>query len=202
VGERTSISVELDGSPDPETMARASQIAEQNGFFAVDSGNGINFVNDIYSDIGGSRTGSTLGKELKGQLGEDIQSLLGRPGNRVKIQTGYEDYESAWQAGQGSGAATEQFLNRLDENPTFAINIEPALRRKAAANIARDDAAGFSQRDDVRNARQILVNEGIEGLRSALRSGAVLPATVLSVLSPLALMGSDESQAANSPMGI
>jgi len=201
-GERTSVNIELDGSPDPETMSRASQIAEQNGFFAVDTGNGVNFVNDIYSDVGGARTGTSLGKELKGQLGQEIESLLGKRVNRVKVQAGYEDYESAWRSGQGSGAATEQFLNKLDENPTFAANIEPALKRKAAANIARDEAAGFPQREDVRNARQILIDKGIEGLRSALKSGAVLPAIVAAVLAPSVLKDSEEPQAVSSLRGI
>lgn len=201
-GERTSVNIDLPGSPDPETMSAASELASQNGFFAIDTGNGINFVNDIYSPIGGKRTGANVGKDLSGSLGQQIESLFGTPGTRVKIQTGYEDFEEAWQAGQGSGKATEQFLNKLDENPTFAMSIEPALQRKAAANIARDDAAGFPQRDDVRNARQIFVAQGIEGLRSALKSGAVLPAIAAAVLTPLALQDSDEPQSGGLLRGI
>ena len=201
-GERTSVNIDLPGSPDPETMSAASELASQNGFFAIDTGNGINFVNDIYSPIGGKRTGANVGKDLSGSLGQQIESLFGAPGTRVKIQTGYEDFEEAWQAGQGSGKATEQFLNKLDENPTFAMSIEPALQRKAAANIARDDAAGFPQRDDVRNARQIFVAQGIEGLRSALKSGAVLPAIAAAVLTPLALQDSDEPQSGGLLRGI
>ena len=193
-GDRTSVTVPLDGSPDQGQMAQAVALAEANGFFAIDTGFGINFVNDIYSDIGAARTGADVGKALKGDFGKQIESLLGAPGARVKVQTGYEDFEDAWKAGQGSAAATRQFLDKLDENPTFAISIEPALQRKAAANIARDDAAGFPQRADVRNAREIFIKQGYEGLRSALKSGAVLPAIAAAVLSPLALQDSDEPQ--------
>jgi len=173
--ERTSITVKLDESPTPETMAQASKIAKENGFFAVDTSNGVNFINDIWSPQGQVRTGASLGKDLKGELGQQIKSTLGAPGSRVKIQGGYEDYENAWQAGVGSGKATEQFLNRLDENPTFAHNIEPALQRKAAANILRDEATDLPERKDVQNARTILAEKGIEGLRSAMHQGVNLP---------------------------
>lgn len=201
-GERTSVGVALNDSPDQAKMAEAVALAEANGYFAVDTGFGVNFVNDIYSPIGANRTGADVGKSLKGDFGQQIERLFGVPGTRVKIQAGYEDFEEAWQAGQGSGAATRQFLDKLDENPTFAISIQPALQRKAAANIARDDAAGFPQRADVRNAREIFIKQGYEGLRAALKSGAVLPAIAAAVLSPLALQDSGGAQSGGSQSGI
>ena len=200
--DRTSVNVDLPGSPSPEQMSQASELASQNGYFVVDTGNGVNFVNDTYSSLGAQRTGVQVGKDLKGSFGQQIEALFGAPGNRVKVQAGYEDYEAAWQSGQGSGKATEQFINKLDENPTFALSIEPALQRKAAANIVRDDASGFTGREDVRNARQIFVDRGIEGLRSALKNGAVLPAIAAAVLSPLALKDSDRTGSGNLLNGI
>jgi hypothetical protein len=196
VSERTGITVDLDQSPKPEKMAELSALAENYGFFAVDTGKGVNFISDIYTPIGAERTGSSLGKELKGDLGKEIQELTGAPFSRAKIQTGYEDYESAWQAGEGSGAATKQFLDKLDENPTFALNVEPALQRKALANISRDDAMNLPQREDVRTARKILIEKGISGLRLALENKALLPATVMGVLSPAVIsqMKSDDAQ--------
>jgi len=184
MGDRSSINLPMDGSPEPELMSQISNLAEKNGFFAVDTGNGVNFVNDIYSPIGSKRDGSTLGKELKGDLGKDLESLVGSKGTRVKVQAGYEDYEAAWQAGDGSGRATQQFINKLDENPTFATAIEPALRRKAAANLERDAASGFSGRNDVKNARNILANEGLDGLKAAIAAGTILPALAMLVLDP------------------
>ena len=201
-GERTSVTVSLDGSPNREKMAQAVALADQNGFFAVDTGSGINFINDVYSEIGKKRTGADVGKAIQGEFGQQIESLFGAPASRVKIQAGYEDYEDAWQAGQGSGAATRQFLDKLNENPTFAMSIEPALQRKAAANIARDDAAGFPQRADVRNGREIFIKHGYKGLSSALDSGAAVPAIVAAVLSPMALQDSDEPQSGGLLRGI
>ena len=204
MGERSSINLAMDASPEPELMSDISSLADEYGFFAVDTGNGVNFVNDIYSPVGAERTGATLGKELKGELGEKLDSLVGSRGTRVKVQAGYEDYEAAWQAGEGSGKATTQFLNKLDQNPTFATAIEPALKRKAAANIERDAAMEkfdpgkkFKGRKDVERARRILADKGIDGLKAALAAGTILPAIAMVVLDPSILTASqqpDDSQ--------
>jgi hypothetical protein len=197
MGERSSINLAMDKSPEPELMSDISSLADEYGFFAVDTGNGVNFVNDIYSPIGAERTGGTLGKELKGDLGSRLDALVGSKGTRVKVQAGYEDYEAAWQAGEGSGKATTQFLDRLDENPTFAVAIEPALKRKAAANIERDAGSSFKGRKDIQRARKILSDKGIDGLKAALAAGTILPAIAMVVLDPSILTASrqpDDSQ--------
>mgnify|MGYP003674539594 FL=1 len=204
MGERSSINLAMDASPEPELMSDISSLADEYGFFAVDTGTGVNFVNDIYSPVGAGRTGGTLGKELKGELGSKLDSLVGSKGARVKVQAGYEDYEAAWQAGEGSGKATTQFLNKLDQNPTFATAIEPALKRKAAANIERDAAMEefdpgkpFKGRKDVQRARRILADKGIDGLKAAIAAGTILPAIAMVVLDPSSLTASqqpDDSQ--------
>ena len=45
-------------------------------------------------------------------------------------------------------------------------------------------------RSDVQNARKILADGGLQGLKDALASGALLPAAIVSVLSPSLLSGS------------
>ena len=198
MGERTSLSIPMDSNPSPEQMSRASEIASNNGMFAVDTGSGINFINDPYSTIGSARTGSTLGKELKGDLGVQLKAEFGTPGKRTKIDSGYEDYESAWQAGSGSGKATAQFLEKLSENEAFAGNIEDSLRAKAAANLKRD--AQFSQeyalpvREDIQTARKIFSEKGRAGLIKAIKSGAILPALAAMMVAPQALKKNDDSQ--------
>ena len=197
MGERSSINLAMDASPEPELMSDISSLADEYGFFAVDTGTGVNFVNDIYSPVGAGRTGGTLGKELKGELGSKLDSLVGSKGARVKVQAGYEDYEAAWQAGEGSGKATTQFLDKLDQNPTFATAIEPALKRKAAANIERDAVGSFKGRKDVQRARRILADKGIDGLKAAIAAGTILPAIAMVVLDPSSLTASqqpDDSQ--------
>lgn len=201
VGERTSLSIPMDASPTKKQMEKISAIAEKNGFFAVDTGKGINLINDIYNPIGEARTGVTLGKELKGALGDDIRGLGFRNIERAKIQTGYEDYESAWQAGTGSGEATSKFLADLSKNDVFAKGIEPALRAKAGQNLERDvkfaQQQGMPIREDIVTALTILRDEGIAGLKKAVDNNVILPALVGSILSPAvidSLSANDGSQ--------
>jgi hypothetical protein len=169
-------------------MAKISAIADKNGFFAVDTGKGINLINDIYSPIGESRTGVTLGKELKGALGDDLRNLEMGTAERAKIQTGYQDFESAWQAGTGSKQATSKFLSDMSKNPVFARSIEPALKAKAGQNLERDipfaREQGMAIRDDIVTALTILRDEGIAGLKKAMDNGVILPAIVASIVSP------------------
>ena len=99
----------------------------------------------IYTPIGKARDGTKLGRELKkGELKDGLDEL-GLEAERAKIELGYEDYEEAWQAGEGSEVATKQFLERLDENPEYAARIEGALMDKAAANLERDAAVAVEK---------------------------------------------------------
>jgi len=186
--ERNSLNIPMKTSPTPENMAKLNDLARQNGMYAVDTGSGINLINDPYSSIGKTRTGTSLTKELKGNLGNDLQNIAGTKGQRVKIETGYQDYEDAWKAGVGSGKATTQFLNKLAENNHFATNIEPALKEKAMLNLERDklieSQTGGIVRKDIQLARKILAEKGINGLKDALRKGVALPAAVGVVLDP------------------
>jgi hypothetical protein len=200
VGERTSLIIPMSTNPTPEQMSRASEIASNNGFFAVDTGDSINFINAQAKkgEVGFERTGASLGKELKGDLGVQLKAEFGTPGKRTKIDSGFITYEEAWQAGSGSGKATAQFLEKLGENEAFAGNIEDSLRAKAAANLKRD--AQFSQeyalpvREDIQTARKIFSEQGRAGLVKALKRGAILPASVLAVMSPEFLEQNGNSQ--------
>ena len=196
--ERTSVFVDMDGSPNETQMRDIAKLAEDNGFFAVDTGKGISFINNEFSDIGANRTGQSLSEQLEAGLVDDIEKVTGSPGGqRVKIQTGYEEYESAWAAGEGSRQATEQFFENAERNEAFFNSIEPALRKKARANLARDreraERTGDAVRPDVMERNRILAEEGYEGLKRAYESGALLPAAILAVLSP-ALLSSDDDQ--------
>lgn len=199
-GERSSLTIPMSGSPTQEQMVKLDAFAKKNGMFAVDTGNGVNLINDPWSDVGAKRTGTTLAKELKGDFGKELNKITGNaPGERVKIESGYQDYEGAWAAGQGSGQATSKFLDDLEKNSEFSSRIEPALRRQAAANMKRDEAfaasRGIPLRDDVQMARKILSEQGIAGLKDALKKGALLPAVVGIVLN-------DDQQSGDSLMGM
>lgn len=185
--ERNSLHIPLKSSPTPDQMAKLDQIAKQNGMFAVDTGKGVNLINDPYSTIGKERTGVTLSKEIKGNLGNDLKNVIGDTGQRVKIETGYQDYENLWKEA-GKGKATKQFLDNLNTNPYFAQSIEPALKQKALANMQRDadfaKRTGGKVREDIQRAREIFAAKGISGLTAALASGVVLAGPAREVLDP------------------
>jgi len=237
-GERTGINVPLNESPNEAMMRDISKLAEEEGFFAVDTGKGINFISDSYlhmiresknpnskghklavelkakNDSGEmkwkevtaaweesdfNRTGTSLGQDLKKNgLALRINNVTGGDVKRVKIQTGYEDYEKAWAAGEGSRKATEKFFENAERNEAFFKSIEPALRQKARANLARDidraERTGDAVRPDIMERNRILADEGYPGLKRAFESGALLPAAILAVLSPALLSSSDDDQ--------
>ena len=201
-GEQSSLAIVMDSSPTERQMIEITKFAEDNGFIAVDTGVGINFINDTFSDVGKARTGATLGKELKkgrvldaeknvikeSEIEQNIRSILGDDAqiDRVKIESNYLSFDEAWQAGEGSGAATDQFINELETNKTLRNSLEPTIRSKAGANLARDAElsakTGMPVREDVQNARRILVEGGIEALIKAREAGAILPAVFVAVL--------------------
>jgi len=193
-GERTSLEIDLQRPVSQRELDKLNSIAQSQGYFAVDYGNGVRFINDAFESPIGIQRAETMGKtprfgtdELK-QLQPQILEVVGDANiNRVKIDSGYLDYESALaKINAGSGMATQQFLDYLSENATVARNIEPRLRAKAAENLQRDanfsTQTGMSLREDIQNARRILADTGIEGLRDALAKGALLPAAVGAVL--------------------
>jgi hypothetical protein len=124
--------------------------------------------------------------------------VTGGDAKRVKIQTEYEDYESAWAAGEGSRRVTEQFFENAERNEAFFNSIEPALRQKARANLARDidraERTGDTVRPDVMERNRILADEGYAGLKRAFESEALLPAAILAVLIPALLSSSNDDQ--------
>mgnify|MGYP003647317343 CR=1 FL=1 len=186
-GDRNSLHIPMESSPSPKQMKKLATLAEQNGMFAVDTGKGVNLINDPYSKIGAKRTGKQFQQDVRTDFGQQVTSITGQPGRPVKIETGYQDYESAWKD-VGSGKATKQFLESLKQNEHFANNIEPALQEKALANFQRDakiaKSSGGKVREDIQRARKILATKGIVGLTAALASGVVLADSARSVLDP------------------
>lgn len=189
MGQRSSLSIPMTTNPTPEMMSDLAALAKQYGMFGVDTGNGVSLINDLYSDLGASRTGTTLGKEVKGQMGADLREIIGDiDPKRQKIDTGYLSYQDVLGV-PGTGQATQRFLDKLEENTTLMRSIEPELRQKARANMLRDqeisESTGMPVREDIQRARNILSDGGIDALKKALNDGVVLPAAVMAVLSSL-----------------
>lgn len=191
-GESSSLTIPMDRAVSENEMRAIAQLAEDNGMFAVDTGRGINLINDPYSELGKARTGTTLGKELKkkGALGDQLKTMLpeAQDVQRVTADTGYIDYQQAWQAGEGSGEATQILRGLFDDQPELLNRLDQsaALRKKAAAQIDRDiEFAGKHNmpiREDLQTARRIIAESGLKGLFRALDQGVALPAIALGLL--------------------
>jgi len=185
-GQRNSLLIPIEGGPSQEQMQALKKLADENGMFPIDNGDGVlRLANDKYSEIGEKRDGTKLGKELKkGDLKDGLDEL-GLDAERAKIELGYESYEKAWPKGEGSEVATKQFLDKLDENPEYASRIEGALMDKAAANLERDAAIavekGLATRQDIQTARKLLSEGGLQALRDAIGKG-ILPAALLGIM--------------------
>ena len=186
--EKTSLIVSLGRSPSQSEMGELAGLADRYGFFPVDTGKGLSFINNPYSDVGGSRTAESLRSFVDspegGMIGQAVGSGEATP---ARIDSVYEPYQSEF-AERGSGKATEKFLADMFANKEAADAMEPALRSKAGANYLRDQQmsqqTGFAVREDIQLARRILLEHGISGLKRALESGVVLPAVAAAVLMP------------------
>jgi hypothetical protein len=181
----TSFVLDMRRSPTQNEMADIDALAQRYGFFGVDTGKGVSFINNPYSTQGEGRTAEGLAQLLEGEMMGSLPK--GSEGTPVRIDSIYEPYESLYHQ-PGSGEATQKFLADMLANPEAAAKIEPELRSKAGANYLRDDArakeTGWAIREDIQRARRILLEGGIASLKRALESGVVLPAAAAAVLMP------------------
>ena len=217
-GERISLDVPLDRKLTQEEMVALDEVAQNNGMFVVDSGEGVRMINDPYTEIGAQRAEAAsatetasraeasrnLNKERKGEGGLYAQVInsIDEPAGSVKvvptkIETVYEDYQGRWSQGVGSGASTSKILDDMDQVPAIRDAMEPPLKRKAQQNLVRDqemaESSGLAVRSDVQEARRIFIAEGWAGLRKALNNGAILPAVAAAVVAPSVLIERNES---------
>lgn len=179
------VAVDMGKRPSADVVAELNDLALSEGFFASDTGAGVNFINDLYSPKGKSREGKDLGKDLRGSFGKKIQEISGVKPVRSNIESGFRDFEKEWT--QGKGAATRKLFETLDTNPTAAAQLDsPQVRQKALDNIKRDadygEKMGLPVREDIQHTRRIYGEEGLEGLRRELELNPDLLASAQEVL--------------------
>jgi hypothetical protein len=185
VGESTSAFVRRPGGgPLPiEDIGRLREIGARHGLPGViDYGEGT-----ALTSFGGGPTGRELGRST---LPQEVEGVLGRRPEQVKLDTGYIDYQNLWGKGEGTGAVTRALKKQLANKNAPAIikrlDASPGIRHAVAARLARDaevaEQTGQPIRADVQRARQIIIDEGFSGLFAALRRGVALPALALAPL--------------------
>jgi hypothetical protein len=141
-----------------------------------------------------------LGKNVRGQVGEEISRAVGpetgpvAPPTCVKLDIGSIDYEKVLGTGQeGTRKATRilmQAIRSKDAPAMFGkLDADPTIRARVLARFDRDAEyaakSGQPVRKDIQLARDIVSREGVSGLYRAMRAGAPLPAVALLPLASL-----------------
>ncbi len=179
--------VVVDGKPTQEEMMKLGEIQNKYGFYGT-------------SDLG--KSGVFVGfnfdyglkdlKKMKSAFEADVKEALGNRVKGVKMvksEGDYPGYEGKWEAPQGKGEVTRQFMDYLggaaEQNPLlaefYAQKPSTELQKLMESMNIRDIEAPAkygvgAPRKDVLNAREIFAREGVEGLRRALERGEYLPA--------------------------
>ncbi len=182
--ERTSLVIGREGSPSRDEMSELVRLAGDYGFFPVDTGRGMSFINNPFSPQGESRTAEGTLQAAR-DMAADAPQLLAGQASPVRMDSVYEEYEPLFRD-RGTGAATRKFLDDIMADERVAAALEPELMRKAEANLVRDmekqRTSGYAVREDIQRAREILSSLGLKGLKQALESGAVLPGAAAAIL--------------------
>ena len=108
---------------------------------------------------------------------------------RTTVDRDFINFVPKWQQGEGSGAATNEMLSRLNVTPGLraAMNDNADIPRAALARFERDQEYSNqwgATREDIQNARKI-IGEGkgwVDRLEAAMKAGAILPALGLALL--------------------
>lgn len=126
---------------------------------------------------------SLSSKQAKGIFNELKNTKLFKSQDRAKVDAGYLGFEDAWKAGEGSGEATRNLLQVLDNVPDGvykAFNNNEKIAENALRRLQRDEklsAQYGATRKDIANARKI-IGEGkgwIDRLKKSLEAGIILP---------------------------
>ena len=200
----TGVSVELDRRPTVDELKALNEIANKHGFFAVDTGGTINFINDSWSDLSAARSAASLKKELADSLKREIKNVFGKQRvniHQVDIDSGYLDNTEGFNTSVGTGRYTADLLAKTFKHPKIAKALDtPFIRRRAEAKMLQDyewaRKTGQPVREDIQNFRRILAEGGLEGLKKALQEGAILPSAAIVGISEL-LYGSEHGQTGN-----
>jgi hypothetical protein len=195
IGESTSAAVRRPGGgPLPiEDVARLREIGARHGLPGViDYGEGT-----ALTSYGGGPTGKQLGKS---KLPEEVEGVLGKRPEQVKLETAYIDYQKLWGKEEGTGAVVRRLkkaLMRKDAPDIIArLDASPGIRHAVAARLQRDAMivaeTGQPIRRDLQLARQLIVDGGFAGLFEALKQGAAVPALAFAPLLKLLAQRQEE----------
>jgi hypothetical protein len=148
----------------------------------IDYGEGV-----VLTDFSGQVDSRALSRALKDTgFQKKLRDVLPGQPQRVELDANTVDYENAFAAPQGSGAATRLLREHIgDEHVLNKLDASQAIKKKALDRMQRDMEAaaqgGGIAREDVQRARSIIATKGFRGLFAALDAGVALPAALLPI---------------------
>lgn len=195
-GEMGSVFVPQEGPVGGNTLSALRDMASRYGLSdVVDTGQGVTLTN-FYP---GPPSGKDTGKALKGDLGDAIVEIMGVPGQRMKVDSGYQPLFEQEEGARGSGVVTRALQDLLSQYPISVlekIDASNAIRDRALSGAALDEemaAKGFGEaREDIQRARRLIGEGGLKSLFAALKRGEALPAVL--PISALAVRPSEEEE--------
>lgn len=199
---------------DPALAEKLRSVVSPYGFEPIHTGDGWSLLPIGENTFGAPLTGGGLKTALEEtavqgglfgkHLGDEIRQVLGdvdlqRSVYDFEKSGNYIDFSSAWRGGEGSKQVTRQLLDILDAPgapaATRALEEGEGVGILAGRRLDRDEVWGQrlgGTRKDVQEARRILRDRGIRGLREALEGGTVaLPVLAGVVLGRRAIGGND-----------
>jgi hypothetical protein len=205
-GKMDSVHIPYERSLDPDEMTRLGDAVKPFGLSPFDTGRGVSLLN-----FGDGPKPNQMQKALKGDLGNAIRGAL-----PDTVPERAQQFSNALLQGkrgsfmakkyEGTGTATRSLFRTLDNRdiPAMAGKLDTMeLRQAALQRLLRDEdyarRTGDPIRADIQNARRIVAESGLTGLRQALKEGKIpLPAVagLLGAGGALALGGGGEAQAA------
>jgi hypothetical protein len=205
-GNMDSVHIPYERSLTPDEMTRLGDAVKPFGLSPSDTGRGVSLLN-----FGDGPKPNQMLKALKGDLGNAIKGAL-----PDTVPERAQQFSNALLQGkrgsfmakkyEGTGTATRSLFGTLDNPDIPAIGGKldtMELRQAALQRLLRDEdyaaRTGDPIRQDIQNARRIIAESGLTGLRAALKAGKIpLPAVagLLGAGGALALGGGGEAQAA------
>lgn len=165
-----------EGKMSDEMATTLAGMGERGGFFTADTGAGVNLLPS------GERIGDQAFNDIRRTLSREMTPEGQAPYTalpemrRANPVGGYIDYADAWRAEPGSGAVARQMLGYVDQLPgnqqrslsEAAMGVAGDVMDKTLKAATRNN---LPVRDDLINALKILREQGIDGLREALKRG-------------------------------
>jgi hypothetical protein len=183
----------------PEALEAARAAFEEAKLDVIHTGDGLN-VGRFPSEFGPQIPGNIIQKRVKA-------ALSGRTGGETvsgRWETGYEGVP--WSEKQGTGETTRQVLERLVDDPNYAIpdslkrldagRLRDTMRPMNEIDRALAETKNLPLRQDLLNLREMIAERGLQGVMEYVQKTGGKGLPVLALVPSLAALAGSPSESA------